>query len=120
MESELFGHTNGAFTETSNDKIGLFEAADGGTIFLDEIGDMPCNLQARILRFLQNGEIKPLGSTRLKKVDVRIISATNIDLKHAIAQKTFQRDLFFRLYVLPLHLPPLRERKKDIDNNTKN
>jgi transcriptional regulator with GAF, ATPase, and Fis domain len=114
LESELFGHMKGAFTDASTDKIGLFEAADGGTLFLDEIGDMPLNLQARILRFLQNGEIKPLGSTVTKKLDVRIISATNRDLTQAITMKEFREDLYYRLNVLPLHIPPLRDRKEDI------
>jgi len=114
LESELFGHTKGAFTGADKDKLGLFEAAHGGVVFLDEIGDMPVNLQARILRVLQNGEIKPLGGTRTKQVDVRIISATNADLPGAIAEKRFRKDLFYRLNVLPLSVPPLRERKEDI------
>ena len=114
LESELFGYKKGAFSGALKDKIGLFEAADGGTVFLDEIGDMPINLQASILRVVQNSEIKPLGSTSVKKVDIRIVSATNIDIKKAIEKEQFRADLFYRLSVLPVHLPPLRERPSDI------
>lgn len=114
LESELFGYKKGAFSGALKDKIGLFEAADGGTVFLDEIGDMPINLQASILRVVQNSEIKPLGTTNTKKVDIRIISATNIDIQKAIEKEQFRSDLFYRLSVLPVHLPPLRERKADI------
>lgn len=114
LESELFGYERGAFTGATKDKMGLFEAATGGTIFLDEIGDMPIQLQARILRALQNHEIKPLGGTSTRKIDVRIISATNKDLKDAIAKGLFREDLFYRLNVLPIHVPPLRERCEDI------
>jgi transcriptional regulator with GAF, ATPase, and Fis domain len=113
LESELFGYVKGAFTGAVRDKIGLFEAADGGTLFLDEIGDMPFHLQARMLRVLQNSEIKPLGGTQTKKIDVRILSATNKDLKEAIAREQFREDLFYRLNVLPLHIPALRERPED-------
>ena len=116
LESELFGHKKGAFTGAVQDKIGLFEAANSGTVFLDEIGDMPLHLQARILRVIQNREIKPLGSPDTQQVDVRIISATNQDLTKAIAEQRFREDLFFRLNVLPLQLPPLRERPEDILN----
>jgi transcriptional regulator with GAF, ATPase, and Fis domain len=114
LESELFGYKKGAFTGALKDKAGLFEAAHGGTILLDEIGDMPLNLQAKILRVLQEGEVKPLGGTQGRLVDVRIIAATNRDLGQAIAQREFREDLFFRLNVLPLALPPLRQRREDI------
>lgn len=114
LESELFGHTKGSFSGAVSDKAGLFEAADGGTVFLDEIGDMPMNLQAKILRVIQSGEIKPVGQVRVKKVDIRIVSATNRNIKEAVAGAEFRQDLFYRLSVLPLHMPPLRDRREDI------
>ena len=114
LESELFGHKKGAFTDAIEEKIGILKAADGGTVFLDEIGDMSLHLQARLLRVIQNSEIKPLGETKTSKINIRIVSATNKDLIKAIAQKDFREDLFYRLNVLPLHLPPLRKRKRDI------
>ena len=114
LESELFGHEKGAFTGASKTKLGLFEAANGGTVFLDEIGDMPLQLQARILRVIQDGEIKPVGNVRPRKVNVRIISATNRDLQSEIARENFREDLFYRLNVLPLHVPALHERLEDI------
>ncbi|MDR3570317.1 MAG: sigma 54-interacting transcriptional regulator [Syntrophobacteraceae bacterium] len=114
LESELFGYEKGAFTGALKTKAGLFESASGGSVFLDEIGDMPLQLQARILRVIQDGEIKPIGNARTKKVDVRIISATNRDLQSEIGRENFREDLFYRLNVLPLHVPPLRERPEDI------
>jgi len=114
LESELFGYEKGAFTGATRDRIGLFEAANAGTLFLDEIGDMPMHLQARMLRFLQSGEVKPIGATTIKNVDVRIISATNKDLRETIKRELFREDLLYRLNVLPLHLPALRERREDI------
>lgn len=114
LESELFGYKKGAFTGADKDKIGLFEAADGGTFFLDEIGDMPMNLQAKILRVLENQEITRLGDTMPRKINVRIIAATNKNLKQLAEQKKFRHDLYFRLNVFPIEIPPLRERKSDI------
>ncbi len=114
LESELFGYKKGAFSGAVRDKKGLFEAADGGTVFLDEIGDMPMNIQASILRVLQNNEVKPLGATSVTHVDVRIISATHRDIKKMVAENTFRQDLFYRLAVLPIDLPPLRSRREDI------
>jgi len=114
LESELFGYKKGAFSGAVKDKIGLFEAAEGGTVFLDEIGDMPMNLQARILRVIQNSEIKPLGETHVKKIDIRIVSATNKNIEKLVDIGEFREDLFYRLSVLPIDLPPLRERQEDI------
>jgi len=114
LESELFGYKKGAFTGATRDKAGLFEAADGGTVFLDEIGDMPMSTQGGLLRVLQKNEIKPLGETKARFVDVRIVAATNKDIKKMIAENCFRQDLYFRLSVLPVHLPPLRERREDI------
>jgi DNA-binding NtrC family response regulator len=114
LESELFGYVKGAFTDAKTTKKGLFEVADGGTLFLDEISSMPLGLQAKILRTLQDGEIRPLGHTQNRKVDVRILAATNKDLEKAIDEGTFREDLFYRLNVIRLVLPPLRDRKEDI------
>ncbi len=114
LESELFGYRRGAFSGAVKDREGLFQAADGGTLFLDEIGDMPLNLQARILRVIQDGEVKPLGSNQAKQVDVRIVSATHRNIQQMAAEKQFREDLYYRLSVLPLTLPPLRERREDI------
>ncbi|MGD9817269.1 MAG: sigma-54-dependent transcriptional regulator [Desulfomonilaceae bacterium] len=114
LESELFGHERGAFTGAVGRKPGRFELADGGTIFLDEIGEMTFSTQAKLLRVLQEREIEPLGSTRTVKVDIRVISASNRDLKDEVKKGNFREDLFYRLNVVPIHLPPLRERKEDI------
>ncbi|MBS7272402.1 MAG: sigma-54-dependent Fis family transcriptional regulator [Fibrobacter sp.] len=116
FESELFGHTRGAFTGAQNERIGLFEAADGGAIFLDEIGDMPLHAQVKLLRVLQSKEIRPLGANRTKHIDVRIIAATNRDLQQEIAEKRFREDLYYRLNVIPVQISPLRERKEDIED----
>lgn len=116
FESELFGHTRGAFTGAQNERIGLFEAADGSAIFLDEIGDMPLHAQVKLLRVLQSKEIRPLGANRTKHIDVRIIAATNRDLQQEIAEKRFREDLYYRLNVIPVQISPLRERKEDIED----
>ena len=114
IESELFGHKKGSFTGAVNDKIGKLELADGGTLFLDEIGDLPLDMQPKILRFLQEGEIEVVGGVSLKKLDVRVIAATNRNLKKEVKKKKFREDLYFRLNVFPIAVPPLRDRKDDI------
>jgi DNA-binding NtrC family response regulator len=114
FESELFGHTKGAFTDARSDRIGRFELADGGSIFLDEIGNVPVRQQAKLLRAIESGEIERVGSSRTRRVDVRIISATNTDLQAACVAGQFREDLLFRLNTVEIHLPPLRERREDI------
>lgn len=114
LESELFGHVRGAFTNAVAHREGRFTTADGGTIFLDEIGDMSPNLQVKLLRVLQEKTFEPVGSSRTEHVDLRVIAATNQDLHEAIQTKRFREDLFYRLNVIPIHVPPLRERREDI------
>jgi two-component system response regulator AtoC len=114
LESELFGHARGAFSGAQADRIGKFQAADEGTLFLDEVGDMDVRLQAKLLRVLQEGVVEPLGTNRRTPIDVRVISSTNRDLEKALRQSEFREDLYFRLNVIQLQLPPLRERRDDI------
>ncbi|MEO7112743.1 MAG: sigma 54-interacting transcriptional regulator, partial [Polyangiaceae bacterium] len=114
LESELFGHKKGSFTGAHEEKKGLFEIADGGTLFLDEITETPISLQSKLLRVLQEGEIRPIGATMEKKVNVRIVAATNRNLEKEVAEGRFREDLYYRLKVFPIRVPPLRERREDI------
>jgi DNA-binding NtrC family response regulator len=114
IESELFGYVKGAFTGAMQSKAGLLAIAEGGTVFLDEVGELPVDLQAKMLRALQEKEIRPVGSTKTAPINIRILAATNRDLEHAVADGSFRRDLYFRLNVLSLRIPPLRERRQDI------
>lgn len=114
LESELFGHTKGAFTGAIESQKGVFEQANEGTLFLDEIGEMPFNLQVKLLRVLENFEVKPLGSDKVKKIDIRLISATNQNLEELIAEKKFRDDLYYRIATVTINLPPLRSRRGDI------
>jgi DNA-binding NtrC family response regulator len=115
FESELFGHVRGAFTDAKTDRVGRFELADGGTLFLDEISNVPLNLQPKLLRVLETGEFERVGSSKTHKVNVRVLSATNADLKHDVVEGKFRQDLMFRLNTVEIHLPPLRDRREDIE-----
>ncbi len=120
LESELFGHVKGAFTGAVASKAGLFEEADGGTVFLDEIGDMPKSFQVKLLRVIEDLEIRPVGSTKSRKVDIRIICATNMDLKEAVKEGKFREDLFYRVNVITVEMPSLKDRKEDIPALSRN
>ena len=114
FESELFGHVKGAFTDAKTDRVGRFELADGGTLFLDEIANVPLNLQAKLLRVLETGELERVGSSKTRRVDVRVLSATNADVAQEVQAGRFREDLLFRLNTIEIHLPALRERREDL------
>jgi DNA-binding NtrC family response regulator len=114
FESELFGHVKGAFTDAKADRVGRFEMADGGALFLDEIANVPMNLQAKLLRVLETGDFERVGSSRTRRADVRVLSATNADVRQEVANGRFRQDLLFRLNTIEIHVPPLRERREDI------
>jgi transcriptional regulator with GAF, ATPase, and Fis domain len=116
LEAELFGYAKGAFTGAVQSRIGRIHAAHGGTLFLDEIGDMPLSLQSKILRFLEQGEVQRIGGNDNLKVDVRVVAATNADLKKLVKLNLFREDLYYRLAIFPIRLPPLRERLEDVEN----
>jgi transcriptional regulator with PAS, ATPase and Fis domain len=114
FESQLFGHRRGSFTGATGDNLGVVRAADGGTLFLDEIGELPLEMQPKLLRFLENGEVLPIGETKARRVDVRVIAATHRDPVALVREGRFREDLFYRLNVIPLRVPPLRDRKEDV------
>jgi len=114
FESQLFGHKRGAFTGATSDSLGVLRSADGGTVFLDEIGELPLDVQPKLLRFLENGEVLPVGVARPLRVDVRVVAATHRDLLQLVGVGAFREDLYYRLQVIPLRVPPLRERPEDV------
>ena len=114
IDSELFGHEKGAFTSATSDRKGYFEVADGGTIFLDEVGELPLSTQVRLLRVLETGEFMRVGSSKVQKTNVRVVGATNMNMMDAIREGRFREDLYYRLNAVPINIPPLRERKEDI------